>query len=134
MVAVAPPWLRGVPAAAAGPAAAITPAAASPQTRNAAVRRPAPRLRVNGAAYEAHTEFPFEQDPLTWGRGPTSRISKPTEPVRHPRDHGHHYPLSYRQMTDPTRNRYRRRTAGELPGYGGGTVREPSQATAAGSR
>lgn len=58
MVAVAPPWFRGVSSATAVPAAAIAPAATSPDTNAAAARRAAPRLRADNAENEESTEFP----------------------------------------------------------------------------
>ncbi|GAB1329567.1 hypothetical protein ACE1SV_39060 [Streptomyces sennicomposti] len=75
MVAVAPLWLCARTSAAAGPAPASTPAAASPDVRTAAARRAAPLPRADGAEYAAHTEFPFEQDPLTWGPVPPAESS-----------------------------------------------------------
>src|SRR5689334_6998567 len=70
MVAVAPPWLCGSSSAAAVPAAAIVPVAASPHTRAAAARRAAPRPRADNTENADDTEFPFAQDPLTWGTVP----------------------------------------------------------------
>ena len=107
MVAVAPPWLLRPSSAAAVPAAASAPAATSPDTSVAAARRAAPRPRADNAENEENTEFPFEQDPLTWGDGPTSRIRSPVSYVRHPRDAAHRASQSCRRITDPTRNRYR---------------------------
>ncbi|GHD43494.1 hypothetical protein GCM10010317_016150 [Streptomyces mirabilis] len=67
---------------------ANAPAATSPDTNVAAARRAAPRLRADHAENEENTEFPFEQDPLTWGDGPASRIRSPVSYARHPKDVG----------------------------------------------
>jgi hypothetical protein len=75
MVAVAPPGLCTVSSpATAVPAPTIAPATTRPVASDTAARRVAPLLHaghpddtVNGAENEETTEFPFEQDPLTWG-------------------------------------------------------------------
>src|SRR4051812_6627407 len=69
MVAVAPPWLRGSSSATAAPAVVAALTATNPDTSATAARRAAaaPRRCTNGAENEESTDFPFEQDPLTWG-------------------------------------------------------------------
>src|SRR5690606_36993996 len=81
IVAVAPPCRGVASSAAAWPApATITPVTASPHTTAPAVRRTGPRPRRDHAENEANTEFPSEQDPLTWGARSHQQNHRPREP------------------------------------------------------
>lgn len=89
MVAVAPPELCAVSSATAGPAVTIAPARTSPDASDTAARRAAPRLHAaqpddpddpeNDTENVETTEFPFEQDPLTWGLWSHQQNQKPRE-------------------------------------------------------
>ncbi|GGW40174.1 hypothetical protein GCM10010340_17420 [Streptomyces griseoloalbus] len=57
--------------------------ARKPDTSVPAAKRADPRPRADDAENEANTEFPSEQDPLTRGDGPTSRITGPESPGSH---------------------------------------------------
>ncbi|GGY64393.1 hypothetical protein GCM10010345_26820 [Streptomyces canarius] len=57
----------------------------------AAAMRAVPVDRQNPES-AASTEFPFEQDPLDVGDGPTSRIGSPKGHARHPMDQPEPHP------------------------------------------
>ncbi|GAB2806290.1 hypothetical protein GCM10027073_43760 [Streptomyces chlorus] len=61
----------------------------NPDTSVPAARRltgPTPRAdNAENPEDAANTDFPSERDPLTWGTGPTSRITGPENPGSHAR-------------------------------------------------